>query len=207
MATEIFIEPELQELENADTASEWFEICGELGLQKQLKHADKSEEKKAPPYMYVDPKTQKIMKILCPREEDFRKYSASTIPLDVLKEIQKCVKNGWYASIKIMYDDKSPDPFVIGLTKNEDNWRRHIHLIARWGGELIPFEQLEEKAIRRLKDEVADTLNSVKIAVTSNLENVEGFIRSLLNGKMPPNYNFGLTDISTYVDSSDALPF
>jgi hypothetical protein len=47
MATEIFIEPELMELETPEIAQEWFDICSELGLDKQLKHADKSEDKKA----------------------------------------------------------------------------------------------------------------------------------------------------------------
>ena len=45
MATEIFIEPELMELEQPEAAQEWFEICSELGLKHQLSHADKSEEK------------------------------------------------------------------------------------------------------------------------------------------------------------------
>ena len=60
--TEIFVEPELQELENAEQAQEWFEVATELGLDKQLKTADKSEEKKAPPYMYIDPKTSHIIR-------------------------------------------------------------------------------------------------------------------------------------------------
>ena len=89
MAVEIFIEPELQELEQAEVAQEWFEIASQLGLEEQLKHADRSEEKKAPPYMHIDPKTAKIIKTLCPMQTDYKKYRASTIPLDVLKEIQK----------------------------------------------------------------------------------------------------------------------
>lgn len=197
--TEIFIEPELQELENAETATEWFNICSELGLQNQLQHADKSEEKKAPPYMYVDPKTQRIMKILCPCEVTYDKYSASTIPLDVLKEIQKCVNNKWYSAIKILYDDKSPDPFVIGLTHSESNWNRHIHLIARWGAELLPFELLESKAIERVKSDAFDALGEMKSKANAGLENIELFITGLLNGKDKPSFNFNVSEISIWL--------
>jgi hypothetical protein len=93
MATEIFIEPELMELEQNEVAQEWFDICSELGLDKQLAHADKSEDKKAPPYMYVDPKTSRVIKTLCPVQVKYTDYKTSTIPLDLLKEIHTAEKN------------------------------------------------------------------------------------------------------------------
>ena len=162
MATEIFIEPELQELEQIENAQEWFEIASELGLTEQLKHADKSEDKKAPPYMYVDPKTSRIIKTICPVQVDYKKYKASTIPLDVLKEIQKAETHGWYSKIHICYDDKSPDPFVIGFTKADSSWNADIHLIARWGAELVPFEILEQKAMSIMKLEASKAINELK---------------------------------------------
>lgn len=88
--------------------------------------------------MFIDPKTSKIIRTLCPRLVDFREYKESTIPLDVLQEIQKCEKNGWYSKIQIAFDDKSPDPFVIGILPSEHSWNASRHLIARWGAELLP---------------------------------------------------------------------
>jgi hypothetical protein len=197
--TEIFIEPELQELENAEQAQEWFEIATELGLDKQLGTADKSEEKKAPPYMYIDPKTSHIIRTLCPRVVDYKGYSASTIPLDVLKEIQKAEKNGWYAKIQICYDDKSPDPFVIGIGHSENSWDKPLHLIARWGGELIPFELLEQKAIDRMRKKATEALNEMKMRVEMALKNVDSFTGSLLEGENVPKIEFACEKINTWL--------
>jgi hypothetical protein len=195
MATEIFIEPELMELEQPEVAQEWFNICSELGLDKQLAHADKSEDKKAPPYMYVDPKTSRIIKTLCPVQVDYHNYKTSTIPLDILKEIQKAEVNGWYKKIHICYDDKSPDPFVVGFTKSDSDWSADVHLIARWGAELLPFEILEQKAMARVKQNAIDALKELQFKVNSALENVDAFTNGLITGKAVPTLNFGIEDI------------
>src|SRR6185312_16749882 len=139
MATQIFIEPELENLEIAENAAEWFELASELGLDRQVSLADKSAEKKAPTYMMLDPKTYRVMQVLCPNEVEYDKYGASTIPTDVLIEIKKCIDNGWYRRIVIMSDDKTPDPFVVGENTSANGWSRDRHLIARWGAELMPF--------------------------------------------------------------------
>lgn len=195
MATEIFIEPELMELEQNEVAQEWFDICSELGLDKQLAHADKSEDKKAPPYMYVDPKTSRIIKTLCPVQVKYTDYKTSTIPLDVLKEIHKAEKNGWYSKICICYDDKSPDPFVVGFTKSESDWNADIHLIARWGAELLPFEVLEQKAVARMKQNAIDALKELQFRVKTALEDVDAFTNSMLTGKEAPKLDFSVDSI------------
>lgn len=201
--TEVFIEPELANLEVAENAAEWFEICSELGLTKQLNHADRSEEKKAPPYMFIDPKTSKIIRTLCPRLVTVENYDASTIPLDILQEIAKCRVNGWYKEIKIAYDDKSPDPFVIGFTHHEHYWMSSKHLIARWGAELLPFEQLEIKAINRLKEAFFVKLSEVKATIDFGLNNPDAFVKSLLGGDNQRAISFDLPSI----EGSGDLPF
>ena len=195
MATEIFIEPELMELEQNEVAQEWFDICSELGLDKQLAHADKSEDKKAPPYMYVDPKTSRVIKTLCPVQVKYTDYKTSTIPLDVLKEIHKAEKNGWYSKICICYDDKSPDPFVVGFTKSESDWNADIHLIARWGAELLPFEVLEQKAVARMKQNAIDALKELQFRVKTALEDVDAFTNNMLTGKEAPKLDFSVDSI------------
>ena len=198
MATEIFIEPELAELEQPEIAQQWFEIASELGLTNQLIHADRSEEKKAPPYMHVDAKTSRIIMVLCPVQLEYRNYKASTIPLDVLKEIAKCEKNGWYSKICICYDDKSPDPFVLGFTHNESKWQRDIHLIARWGAELIPFELLEEKAIERLRNTALTALKEMEFKTKNAIENIDAYIQTQLSGLPNIKLDFSINEPSKY---------
>jgi len=202
--TEVFIEPELENLENADAAAEWFEVCTQLGLSEQIKHADRSEEKKAPPYMFIDPKTEKIIVTICPRVVNYKKYSASTIPLDVLQEIAKCEKNGWYQEIKIAYDDKSPDPFVIGITHGQYSWDCAKHLIARWGAELLPFERLEAKAIGRLEDVATVQLAEMKHRIDAAVSNPMVFVKQMLAGKEAPRLDFSIGSIT---NGGSSLPF
>ena len=198
MATEIFIEPELAELEQPEIAQQWFEIASELGLTNQLSHADRSEEKKAPPYMHVDAKTGRIIMTLCPIQVSYQLYKASTIPLDVLKEIAKCEKNGWYSKICICYDDKSPDPFVLGFTHNESKWQRDIHLIARWGAELMPFEMLEQKATERLRSTALRALKELEFKAKSAIEDVDNYIQTQLSGLPNIKLDFSLNEPSKY---------
>lgn len=198
MATEIFIEPELAELEQPEIAQQWFEIALELGLTNQLSHADRSEEKKAPPYMHVDAKTGRIIMILCPVQVEYTNYKASTIPLDVLKEIAKCEKNRWYSKICICYDDKSPDPFVLGFTHNESKWQRDIHLIARWGAELMPFEMLEQKATERLRSTALRALKELEFKAKSAIEDVDSYIQMQLSGLPNIKLDFSLNEPSKY---------
>jgi hypothetical protein len=198
MATEIFIEPELAELEQPEIAQQWFEIASELGLTSQLSHADRSEEKKAPPYMHVDAKTGRIIMVLCPVQLEYKNYKASTIPLDVLKEIAKCEKNGWYSKICICYDDKSPDPFVLGFTHNESKWQRDIHLIARWGAELIPFEMLEQKAIERLRNTALTALKEMEFKTKNAIENIDAYIQTQLSGLPNIKLDFSINEPSKY---------
>lgn len=198
MATEIFIEPELAELEQPEIAQQWFDIASELGLTNQLSHADRSEEKKAPPYMHVDAKTGRIIMTLCPIQVSYQLYKASTIPLDVLKEIAKCEKNGWYSKICICYDDKSPDPFVLGFTHNESKWQRDIHLIARWGAELMPFEMLEQKATERLRSTALRALKELEFKAKSAIEDVDNYIQTQLSGLPNIKMDFSLNEPSKY---------
>jgi hypothetical protein len=180
--TEIFIEPELQELENKDNAEQWYSLCVELGLNKQAALADNSNELKAPPYMFIDPKTERIIKLICPVGVDYKEYNQSTIPTDVLEEILKCKTNGWYEAIQIFYDNKSPDPFVIGILKTGE-WTKARHLIARWGNELLPFEELERKALQRLKDGITPHIAEMKAKMDYAINNIDMYAKSLLNGK------------------------
>jgi hypothetical protein len=198
MATEIFIEPELAELEQPEIAQQWFEIASELGLTNQLIHADRSEEKKAPPYMHVDAKTGRIIMTLCPVQVEYANYKASTIPLDILKEIAKCEKNRWYSKICICYDDKSPDPFVLGFTHNESKWQRDIHLIARWGAELMPFEMLEQKATERLRSTALRALKELEFKAKSAIEDVDNYIQTQLSGLPNIKLDFSLNEPSKY---------
>lgn len=176
MATQIFIEPELEKLH--EHAREWEQLCTGLALKQQLKKIGKVE-KIANPYMKLDPRTERVYQMLCPRRELYTDYGAGTLPLEVLQEIQRCRENEWFPKMEVWYDDKSPDPFLIGFEskKNEIN----KYLIARWGDELLPFELLVDKAINRYKETYKRALDRLIQDCEARKQNVEGDIRAYID--------------------------
>jgi hypothetical protein len=99
---------------------------------------------------------------------DYKKYDKSTIPREVLKEIALAEKEQYFEKIKIWYDDASPDPLVVGYIK-VDSYTYVKHMIARFGDEILPFEELEIKATNRLikyaTEKLQNNLDSVRSTV------------------------------------------
>ncbi len=190
MATQIFIEPELETLH--ENSEEWLKICTDLGLQRQLSKSGKVENV-GNPYMKIDPRSERVYKMLCPVSISYKEYEASTLPLDVLQEIGRCENNGWFKHIQVWYDDKSPDPFLVGYDY-QDIWNSNKYLIARWGDELLPFEQLIAKAIDRFKAAYKMSLNRLIADCEVRKSDVEADIRNYIdigdgwNGFEFPNF-------------------
>jgi hypothetical protein len=194
MKTEIFIEPELAELESAEVSAEWSAICKELGLDGQVKLSEKSPELKPPPYRAIDPKTERIIRTLCPEKMSVEDYSVSAIPFDIVQEIKKCVDNEWYRRLYIFFDNKSPDPFLVGRLTAD--WNSPWHLIARWGDELLPFEELELKAVNRLMNEAKEALSDMKSKMEYYIQDPAGFIHMMLSGREMPGISFSVRTLS-----------
>jgi len=176
MSTQIFIEPELETLQ--ENAEEWEQLCTGLELKLQLKKIGKVE-KIANPYMRLDPRTERVYEMLCPRKELYTDYKAGTLPLEVLQEINRCKENEWFPVIAVWYDDKSPDPFLIGYDSKKADANKF--LIARWGDELLPFEQLMAKAINRFKEAYGRALNRLIQDCESRKQDIEGEIRGYID--------------------------
>jgi hypothetical protein len=176
MPTQIFIEPELETLPK--NAEEWEQLCTGLDLKQQLKKIGKVE-RIANPYMKLDPRTERVYEMLCPQKELYTAYKASTLPLDVLQEIQRCKKNEWFPAIAVWYDDKSPDPFLIGYDSKKADANKF--LIARWGDELLPFEQLMERAINRFREAYLRALNRLIADCEFRKQDIEGEIRGYID--------------------------
>lgn len=191
MATQIFIEPELENLH--ENAEEWATICQELGLDKQLQKSGKIE-KVGNPYQKINPRSQRVYEMLCPVKISVKDYTAGTLPLEILQEIQRCQKNEWFQKMEVWYDDKSPAPFLIGYD-GDNGWQSNKFLIARWGDELLPFEQLMTKAITRFKAAYKRALDRLIADCQVRKQDVEGDIQSYIdvggewNGFEFPRFN------------------
>ena len=174
MAVEIYLEPELEEMVGSvEVTEEWKQLAEELGMEGQLKliapKSEGEENKNPSPYIHMNAKAERVFAILCPEVVDYKKYDKSTIPRQVLREIALAEKEQFFDKICIWYDDASPDPLVVGYIK-VGTYEYVKHMIARFGDELLPFEELERKSINRLKKRMTDRLKSALSSIDSTVD-------------------------------------
>jgi hypothetical protein len=174
MAVEVYLEPELEEMVGSvEVTEEWKQLAEELGMEGQLKliapKSGEESDKNPSPYIHMNAKAERVFAILCPEVVDYKKYDKSTIPRDVLREIAMAERLKFFDKICIWYDDASPDPLVVGYIK-VGTYEYVKHMIARFGDELLPFEELERKSINRLKKRMTDKLKSSLSAIDSTVD-------------------------------------
>jgi hypothetical protein len=90
----------------------WSAYVEELGLEGQTKI--KKVNKSPIPFMHLKQSYVNICKTLCPAEVDIKNYNISPIPVEILDLVALSVKENYFDKILVWYDDKSPDPFVVG---------------------------------------------------------------------------------------------
>jgi len=187
MAVEIYLEPELAEMVgNLEVTEEWKQLAESLGMEGQLKlikpKSEGATDKNPSPYIHMNKKMERVFAILCPEVVDYKKYDKSTIPREVLKEIALAEKEQYFNAIKIWYDDASPDPLVVGYIKTS-SYEYVKHMIARFGDELLPFEELEIKATNRLMKYASETLQN-------KLDGIKSTVHEFFN----PNSGYSSSD-------------
>lgn len=171
MVQSFLVEEAKELIYDTDAIESWKAKCQELGLEKQLELAQPG--KSPVPFEYMNTVSQRVYETLCPTKSNYRDYRKTAIPLEVLSLIALAVQEGYFAEIEVWYDDKTPDPLVVGKVK-KGAYTYDQFLIARWGDVLQPFEKLKEKAIKvyhrssqiNLKAKIADYTN--KLAVLDN---------------------------------------
>jgi len=184
MEVKIYREPENQELILDEVKlAEYNQLIKELGI------AAPSEEKKTPNvYQYLNSAMVKQLHALCPMNIAVEKYTKSTIPLDVLKVLQYCKEQQMFDGYHIWWDDKAPDPLLIGwkwLSEDDKDkkytWRSDKYLIARWGDCAMEMPELLEKGFERIKQEMLDKVALGLEQCNSMINNPDTYVRKILN--------------------------
>lgn len=181
MATEIFLQPELEELVTMpEKKAEWEEKIKTLGLDGQLKLTKNSPNESASPYTFMNEQMKIVFATICPTKALVEKYDKSAIPIDVLSHIALCKQEKYFKKLEIWYDNKSPDPVLVGHIN--DSYAPTLHIIARWGDEIIPYEQLVEKAIRRYTEAFKLSATQTKNECENAIANADTLTRQLFSG-------------------------
>ena len=127
---ETFVMEETAELiYDNEKLTKWKQLVQDLGLSGQ--ESVHQEHKSPIPYMFMNQNLKNVAQTLCPRQENYKDYNATPIPLEILEHISLSVSEEYFERIEIWYDDKTKDPFAIGINEEwklgdiEDKWKNH----------------------------------------------------------------------------------
>lgn len=164
---ETYIIEETQELiYDNEKLGQWNKLVGELGLtgQRQVLKTDKSPI----PFLWMNEVLVAVFGELCPRKVKVSEYNKTPIPVEALGLVSLSVKEGYFNEIEVWYDDKTPDPAIIGYkyTKGTSAWENQYYaekyLLARWSDVKATLAELTERAknrfILRTSNELRDTI-------------------------------------------------
>jgi hypothetical protein len=91
----------------------WNQYVQELGLAGQTQIF---KPKKSPiPFMHLKTSYKNICEELCPRKVKMNEYNLTPIPVEILELVALSKREEYFEEIQVWYDDKSPDPFVLGI--------------------------------------------------------------------------------------------
>lgn len=176
MAVQEFMVDEVKELsENDEKGAEWSALVEKLGLEGQRTLCNGSPQSPIP-FPHMNKEMIKVYETLCPMKSLIKDYNKTAIPIRVLEIAGLCVLKEYFGKIEIWYDDKAPDPVVVGCD-GEDKY-----ILARWAAELEEYAVLREKAIKRkvakMKTEYEKNLRETEMA----LQTLNSIVESWLSG-------------------------
>lgn len=176
----------------------WNKHIEELGLigQTQIVKKDKSPI----PFMHLKVSYRNICEQLCPSKVSVESYNLTPIPVEILDLIALSKKENYFHEIQVWFDEKSPDPFVLGLvgeyygtngtskyfsTKQEaidyssdgkasfSSWSAKYYLIGKWADVKHSWSELKEMATVRFKAEKGNEYHKAIKVANRGLEDIE----------------------------------
>ncbi len=147
----------------------WNELVKELNLEGQTKIV--SPEKSPIPFMYMNETLVTVAETLCPRKENVREYNATPIPLDIMELVAMSSREQYFTNLEIWYDEKSKDPFAIGILES--------YTIRNKGS----YGTIKEHGSFRTKTEAISYLQKNDLAEEFEAEKAWGETKHYLIGK------------------------
>ena len=153
---ELYLDQELSDITfDADALDEWKSITTELGFEKQMNLAKGVES--PVPFPYMNESMNRVYSTLCPTKVKVSEYDKTPIPLEVIKQISFCIKENHFSEIEIWYDDKQPDPLVVGKRGYFYVYDRSYNHVKTPDGNDLEFETEKEAKEYKTKNSLYST--------------------------------------------------
>jgi len=86
----------------------------------------------------------------CPTKNILKEYE-NILPLEVIKLASICIDKKWFSKVEVWSEAREDiDPVLVGFVG--EGYNATIHLLARWGASLRPFEEIRKIAMERWKE-------------------------------------------------------
>ena len=188
MEVKIYREPENESIIIDDEAlSEYHALTKKLGLKNEV------QEKVPSVYIPINSAMSTLLKALCPNTENVEDYNKSTIPLEVLKELDFAKSNEMYEGYEVWHAQNDPDPLLIGWKylneedrKNQYSWNKKYYLIARWGDCAMELDELLKKGFEVLKTSLIDSAKKVLAYTETLLKDPDAYVREHIKSNLRP---------------------
>lgn len=112
---ETFIIEEVESLiYDNEKLDKWNSIVENLELQGQRNIV--KPDKSPIPFLNMNADLINVFNTLCPRSIDIKNFSVTPIPVEILDLVALAVREKYFNNIEVWWDDKTPDPVVVGMT-------------------------------------------------------------------------------------------
>lgn len=178
---ETYIIEETQELiYDNERLDQWNKLVGELGLTGQTKIV--KPEKSPIPFLWMNQALVATFTELCPRKVLVAAYDKTPIPVEALSLVALSVKEGYFEKIEVWYNDKNPDPVVVGIIKSSDfdpkypTWEGGFsyYLLARWSDVKATLAELTDRARKLFVLRRKSELENIVKRYQSDIVELEG---------------------------------
>lgn len=176
MAIQEFMIDEARDIaEIPERGEQWSKLVEDLGLEGQRQLCSVSPESPIP-FPAMNKEMVRVYETLCPVKRVVKDYNKTAIPIRVLEIAGFCVMKEYFGKIEVWYDDKEPDPILVGCD-GEDKY-----ILARWAAEIEEYAVLRRKAIERKAAEMIMKLEKNKQECMNAVTNVNNLTAQWMTG-------------------------
>lgn len=137
------------------------------------------------PYRRMTAEEERVYDTLYPEHAKVEAYNVAPIPLRVLQVISHA--RPLFKRVEVWGPKtQDPDPVLVGVvdeTTPHGFTREVRYILARWGETLVPFEELLEKAVRRLATRWKANAEKVAAECMAFMDAPEHDVREYLSGE------------------------
>lgn len=165
--------------------SEATDLIQRLNLSGQLKLTNPETATRFP-YRKMTKEEAQVYGILCKMRSRLENYADGIIPIRVLQVAAHVIDSRFCDRLEVWHPESADikDPVLVGI-KGPEYGDRELFMLARWGAELPPFQELKELARKMWMEQRRSALSKIRSQIDAELSSD---MADIAMGEMPTYY-------------------